>query len=224
MTIKAAVFDAYGTLFDVHAAFRALAEEIGLAGRWEAVSEDWRRKQLEYTWLRALMTRHADFRQVTGEALDWTLARHGIDPALHPRLMALYDTCRAYTAVPGLLASLRKTGIATAILSNGSPGRLASAIAAAGIGDVLDHVLSVEDVGVFKPDARVYQMVPDRMGADPAEVLFVSANGWDAAGAAGFGFRTVWINRAGLPLDRLPATPHHTVTDLADILTLPELA
>jgi len=224
VAIKVAVFDAYGTLFDVHAAFRSLAGDIGLTARWESVSDDWRRKQLEYTWLRALTGTHADFRQVTAQSLDWTLERHGIDPALHPRLMALYDTCAAYPAVPALLAALRDRGLRTAILSNGSPGMLASAVAAAGIGAALDDVLSVEAVGVFKPDRRVYQLVPDRMGVTPDGVLFVSANGWDASGAAGFGFRTAWINRAGLPLDRLAATPHHTLTDLAEILTLPEIA
>jgi 2-haloacid dehalogenase len=224
MTIKTCIFDAYGTLFDVAAAARIAAAEPGrepVAAVWPALAENWRRKQLEYSWLRAVMGAHCDFWQVTQDGLDWAMAASGLaDPELRERLLALYWELAAYPEVPEMLAALRARGMQTAILSNGSPAMLDGAVTSAGIGDLLDDVLSVESVGVFKPHARVYALVTDRFVCRPDEVLFVSSNGWDAAGAAGFGFRTVWVNRAGLPLDRLPATPQ---LQLPDLSSLPEL-
>jgi 2-haloacid dehalogenase len=225
MPIKTCVFDAYGTLFDVAGAARAAAKEPGgavLAQLWPRLAEDWRRKQLEYTWLRAITRRHADFRIVTADALDWAMEAAGLDdPGLRLRLMALYDTLPAYPEVPAMLAALKTQGFATAILSNGSPQMLEAATASAGIAQQLDAVLSVEAVGVFKPDDRVYAQVADRFGTRPEEVLFVSSNGWDVAGAAGFGFVTAWVNRAGHPVDRLPHRPAHI---LADLIPIPSLA
>lgn len=226
MPTKIAVFDAYGTLFDVAAAARRAAEEPGgavLARHWEALAATWRDKQLQYTWLRAITDDYTSFWQVTGDALDYALDAHGLagETALRERLMALYRELDAYPEVPAMLGQLKEAGLSTAILSNGSPEMLMDAVTSAAIGPMLDAVLSVEDVGVFKPDSRVYEMVGTRFGNDPSEVLFVSSNGWDAAGAAGFGFTTAWVNRAGLPLDRLPATPSHILTDLTSI---PELA
>lgn len=215
MQVRAVVFDAYGTLFDVaSAARRAFGDDPAMAAVWPRLAEDWRRKQLEYSWLRAVMGCHADFRQVTAEALDWALAAQGLE-ADRARLMALYDTCAAYPEVPGVLAALRARGLPCAILSNGSPAMLAAAIGAAGLRGAFAAVLSVEDAGVFKPDARVYALVPARLDVAAGEVLFVSSNGWDAAGAAHFGFRTVWVNRTGAPPDRLPAVPETVLTDLA---------
>lgn len=225
MTVTTCIFDAYGTLFDVAGAARLAAAEPGgevLAAVWPRLAEDWRRKQLEYTWLRAVMARHADFETVTGQALDWALESCGIaDPDLRSRLLALYLELPAYPEVPAVLAALKTRGLATAILSNGSPRMLAAAVGSAAIGAFLDDVLSVETVGVFKPDARVYGMVTERFGCARHEVLFVSSNGWDAAAAAGFGFRTAWVNRTGIPVDRLPARPHHVFPDLTRI---PDLA
>ncbi|WP_102226480.1 haloacid dehalogenase type II [Acidimangrovimonas sediminis] len=225
MTITTCVFDAYGTLFDVAAAARDAAaepENAVLAEFWPKLAEDWRRKQLEYSWLRAITGAHADFRQVTGEGLDWAMEAAGLsDPRLRERLMTLYDTLGAYEEVPGMLAELKRRGLATAILSNGAPGMLASAVASAGLGDSLDAVLSVESCGVFKPAAAVYDLVGARFGCAPEAVLFVSSNGWDAAAAAGYGFVTAWVNRAGLPMDRLPWRPAHVLGDLTGI---PELA
>ena len=225
MTITTCIFDAYGTLFDVTAAARAAAAEPGrgaLAAVWPGLAEDWRRKQLEYSWLRAVMGRHADFWTVTGDALDWALEAAGLaDAGLRDRLLALYRELAAYPEVAGVLGELKERGLATAILSNGSPDMLAAAVRSAGIGGLLDDVLSVESAGVFKPDARVYGLVTARFGPARDAVLFVSANGWDAAGAAAFGFRTAWVNRARLPVDRLPARPHHVVADLTPI---PDLA
>ncbi|MCH2249070.1 MAG: haloacid dehalogenase type II [Cognatishimia sp.] len=225
MPIKACVFDAYGTLFDVAAAAREAAQEPGreaFATHWLKVANDWRLKQLQYTWLRAITGAHTDFWQVTQEGLDWALEASGLaEPALRERLLQLYWELSAYPEVPEMLKTLKDQGFETAILSNGSPDMLAGAVDSAGIGDVLDDMLSVESVGIFKPDASVYELVTNRFDCARDEVLFVSSNGWDAAGAAGFGFTTVWVNRAGEPMDRLPWIPHHVLSDLT---TIPDLA
>ncbi|MEZ5911773.1 MAG: haloacid dehalogenase type II [Paracoccaceae bacterium] len=225
MAITTCVFDAYGTLFDVAAAARSAASEPGgetLAAVWPQLAEDWRRKQLEYTWLRAITGAHTDFRTVTADGLDWALEAAGLsDAGLGGRLMALYDRLDAYPEVPAMLGALKAAGFQTAILSNGEPGMLASAVATAGIGTVLDDVLSVESCGIFKPAEAVYDLVGARFGGAPASVLFASSNGWDAAAAAGYGFQTVWVNRAGQPMDRLPWRPAHV---LGDLTAIPDLA
>lgn len=225
MPITTCVFDAYGTLFDVSAAARQAAAEPGQdhwADTWPALAEAWRSKQLQYTWLRAVTGDHTDFWQVTQDGLDWAMEKVGLnDPELRERLLALYWELAAFPEVPRMLATLKAAGKQTAILSNGSPDMLAGAVDSAGIGEWLDAVLSVEEVGIFKPARAVYDMVGARFGGAPQEVLFVSSNGWDAAGAAAYGFTTVWVNRAGEPVDRLPGQPTHILTDLT---TLPELA
>lgn len=218
------VFDAYGTLFDVNAAAQAAASEpahAALSAVWPKLAFDWRRKQLEYSWLRAVADRHCDFWAVTQDGLDWALEAQGLDdPATRKRLLELYWELAAYPEVPAMLATLKAAGKQTAILSNGSPAMLEAAVKSAGIGGQLDAVLSVESVGVFKPHAKVYDMVQDRFGCARADVLFVSSNGWDIAGAAGYGFQTAWVNRAGDPVDRLFAQPHHILRDLT---TIPEI-
>jgi 2-haloacid dehalogenase len=224
--IKVVVFDAYGTLFDVNAAARVAAEEPGraaLAKVWPQVARDWRLKQLQYSWLRAVTGAHADFWQVTQDGLDWALEAAGLggDPELRERLLALYWQLAAYPEVPGMLAALRADGLGTAILSNGAPSMLDGAVESAGIGEMIDAVLSVEAVGVFKPARAVYDLVGETFGVPPGAVLFVSSNGWDAAAGAGYGFDTVWVNRAGEPMDRLPWTPRRVLPDLSRI---PELA
>lgn len=226
MPITTCIFDAYGTLFDVAAAARQAAAEPAferISETWSQIANDWRLKQLQYTWLRAITGDHTDFWAVTGDGLDWALERagHTGDTALRERLMALYWELQAYPEVPDMLAALKDAGMATGILSNGSPDMLSGAVTSAGISRNLDHVLSVESVGIFKPDARVYDMVGHAYGCACAEVLFVSSNGWDAAAAAGYGFTTVWVNRAGEPMDRLPARPGHILSDLT---TIPDLA
>ncbi|MGB5871197.1 MAG: haloacid dehalogenase type II [Albidovulum sp.] len=227
MAITTCIFDAYGTLFDVAAAARKAAAEPGgerLAQIWPHLAEDWRRKQLEYTWLRAVMGAHCDFWAVTEDGLDWAMEAAGLeDTALRARLLALYRALDAYPEVPAMLKTLKTRGLNTAILSNGAPAMLTDAATSAGITHLLDDLLSVESVGVFKPDARVYRLVGARFGTTPDQVLFVSSNGWDAAGAAAFGFPTVWVNRAGLPVDRLPGRPAHIVTDLTGIPDLVSL-
>lgn len=224
-TIKACVFDAYGTLFDVAAAAREAAAAPGgaaLADLWPQLAAHWRAKQLQYTWLRAVTGDHTDFWAVTQDGLDWAMEAAGLqDPALRERLLGLYWELPAYPEVPAMLARLKDMGLATAILSNGSPEMLEGAVSSAGIGPLLDDVLSVESVGIFKPAAPVYALVTGRFDCAREDVLFVSSNGWDAGCAAAFGFETAWVNRADEPMDRLPGLPEHELKDLTHI---PEIA
>ncbi|MBL8659715.1 MAG: haloacid dehalogenase type II [Rhodospirillales bacterium] len=196
------VFDAYGTLFDVHSAVARLRERLGPEA--ERLSELWRIKQLEYSWVRSLMPhrdrRHRDFRLLTEDALDYAMAATGgIDPALRGPLLDAYDALDAYPEVPSVLAALKDKGARLAILSNGSPAMLADATRSAGLDHLFDAVLSVEDAGIFKPDPRVYQLACDRFCVAAEEVSFQSSNAWDAAGAAAFGFSVVWVNRRRQP-------------------------
>ncbi len=217
--IGACVFDAYGTLFDVHSAVRRGGAALG--DKAEKVSALWRQKQLEYTWLRSLMGAHADFWQVTAEGLDYALAAHGMqDASLHARLMDLYLSLEAYPDVADALKRLRAGGKKTAILSNGAPEMLNAAVASAGLSELLDAVLSVEDVGIYKPDRRVYQLAADRLQLAPARVCFVSTNAWDASGAAYFGFRVAWLNRFRQPPERLPGAPATTIESLHELPAL----
>lgn len=221
MTITTLVFDAYGTLFDVTGAARlaaAMPEGAGLGARWPLLAAEWRRKQLEYTWQRAITGGHAPFDQVTAEALDWALEALNLsDPALRARLLALYDELPAFPEALDVLTNLRGAGYRLAILSNGTPRMLASMTRAAGLEALIPDLLSVESVRVYKPDFKVYAVVEPALGAKPAEVLFVSANGWDIAGAARFGFNTAWVNRTGQPMDRLPQRPTYILRDLTEV-------
>ncbi|WP_309664096.1 haloacid dehalogenase type II [Tabrizicola sp.] len=216
---KTVVFDAYGTLFDVAASARLAAAQPGgeaLADHWPALAEIWRRKQLEYSWLRTLMQAHADFAEVTADALDYALEALGLhDRTLRALLLALHDRLPLYPEVPQMLATLKSRDLRLAILSNGTPGMLASAMASAQITDAIEMAISIEDAGIYKPAAAAYALVEARLGVARDRVLFVSANGWDVAGASRYGFATVWVNRAGLPMDRLPHGPNHIIPDLA---------
>jgi 2-haloacid dehalogenase len=198
--IRAVVFDAYGTLLDVHSAMAAHAERLG--EEWPGLSAEWRAKQLEYTWVRSLAGggQHHDFGRVTDDALAFVAARHGIDDnALLANVRDAYDRLSAYPEVTPVLSELRDLGVPRVVLSNGSPAMLARATRAAGIDSLLDAVLSVEAVGVFKPDPRVYGLATDWLGLSPEAVAFCSSNAWDAFGAHAFGFRVVWVNRSGQP-------------------------
>jgi 2-haloacid dehalogenase len=216
--VAACVFDAYGTLFDVHSAVARLGARVGPQA--EALSQLWRSKQLEYTWLRALMGRHADFWQVTGDALDYALARTGVDPAVRAPLLQAYLALDAYPEVPEVLHRLRAGGLKTAILSNGEPRMLEAGARSAGIAGLLDAILSIEEVGIFKPHPDVYQLAVDRLGVAAGRIAFQSSNAWDVHGAAAFGLRAVWINRQGAPAERLPGAAEHELRDLSG---LPEL-
>lgn len=199
-SVQVAVFDAYGTLLDVHSAMARHAGRLG--PDWQRISQDWRLKQIEYSWVRSLTgpAQHRDFARLTDEALQFVAARHGIeDAALLAAIKQAYHALDAYPEVPAMLESLKSNGIPRAILSNGEPEMLAAGVAAAGIGGLLDAVLSVEAAGVFKPDPRVYRLACDRFGVAPGAIAFFSSNAWDAFGAHVFGFRVFWINRSGQP-------------------------
>lgn len=214
--IEACVFDAYGTLFDVSSVARGAQD--GLGERWQALSDLWRTKQLQYTWLRGLAGHHADFWQVTGDALDFAMTTLDMqDAALRQRLMNLYLSIAAYPEVPATLAALQARGIRCAILSNGSPAMLAAAVGNSGIAPSIDAVLSVETVGVFKPHPDVYGMAPKALGLPKERICFLSSNGWDAYSAKAFGFKVLWCNRFGQAPERIPATPDGEIKDLSEL-------
>ncbi|MGO9170343.1 MAG: haloacid dehalogenase type II [Rhodomicrobium sp.] len=213
--VKACVFDAYGTLFDVHAPAAALASELGERG--PAISAQWRAKQLEYTWLRSLMGRYADFQQVTADALDYTLAAHGLSSSpLRGRMLALYHSLAAYPDALACLQALKGARARTGILSNGSPSMLTAAVTSAKLGAYLDYILSVDTVRIYKPSPEVYKLAPNAFGVEPAQIAFVSANGWDCAGAAAFGFRVIHVNRFDQTDERLGAGPEVHVANLSE--------
>jgi len=216
LDVSACVFDAYGTLLDINAAAKRCRGDLG--PKADPLAALWRSKQLEYSWLRSLMGSHADFWQVTGDALDYAMETLGLtDAALRARLMELYRVLDAYPEAKATLETLKRAGIPCAILSNGTPGMLASAIQSAGIGDLLDHVISVEECGIYKPHPSVYALAAQRLGLAPARIGFVSSNAWDAAGAASFGFQVAWINRNSAKPERLPAAPREEIKSLAQL-------
>jgi len=214
--IKACVFDAYGTLFDVHS---AVGRHRGrLAERADAVSDTWRTKQLQYTWLRTLMGHYIPFWQITQDALDFAMQAHGVeDPALRQDLCDAYLSLDCYPEVPGVLQALREGGLKTAVLSNGSPDMLDAAVDSSGLSDLLDASLSVDSIGFYKPDMRVYQIACDHFGLQPAEISFQSSNAWDAYAAASFGFQVAWCNRFGQAPERLPDSPGAEIKTLAEL-------
>ena len=217
--IRACVFDAYGTLFDYASAAAACRDALG--DKLGPLNALWREKQLQYTWLRALQGKHADFWQVTGEALDFALETLGIaDGTLRGRLMNLYLTLDAFPEVPQMLQRLKAAGLKTAILSNGSPQMLEAAVKNAKIADLLDAVLSVEAVGVYKPHPNVYQLAVHRLGIEPNAISFQSSNAWDAYAASAFGMRVVWCNRYAQRPERLPGAPDREITSLAELPSL----
>ncbi len=220
---RAVVFDAYGTLFDIARPTARLAERIGpVADRLGAL---WRTLQLEYTWLLTLMGRYRPFDVVTADALQVAMAECGVgDAGLAADLLAVYDRLDAFAdAAPGL-AAIAEGGLPRVILSNGTPAMLAGAVSAAGLGGMIDDILSADQVRLYKPRAEVYQLAVDRLGLPADAIAFVSSNGWDIAGATAFGFRPIWLNRAGRPADRLglPAPPEITTLDALSDLLLPD--
>jgi len=217
--VRACVFDAYGTLFDFASAARRCRDALG--ERADALTVLWRDKQLQYTWLRAVQGRHADFWQVTGDALDFALESLGLeDASLRARLMELYLTLQTFPEVPQVLDRLRRAGLPTAILSNGSPAMLAAAVTGANLDGLLDAVLSVEQAGVYKPHPKVYQLAVDRLGVPAAAIAFQSSNAWDAYAASAFGMKVVWCNRYGQKRERLPGAPDAEIASLAELPAL----
>ena len=217
--IKACVFDAYGTLFDVHSAVGKHRERLGDIA--DQVSAVWRTKQLEYTWLRSLMGYHADFWQVTQDALDYAFDMHDVrNPDLRKDLIDAYLKLDCYPEVPGALSALKDRGFEIAILSNGTPTMLEAAVRNSGLEEVISKIFSVEKAGVFKPDPRVYQIAVDELNVKLEEIVFQSSNAWDASGAAAFGFKVAWVNRFGQSPERLPGRP---TVEIIDLSKLPEL-
>ena len=214
--IRACVFDAYGTLFDYASGAARCRDALG--DKWERLNALWREKQLQYTWLRAAQGIHADFWQVTGDALDFALETIGVaESALRARLMQLYLELDAFPEVAQTLRRLRASGIKTAILSNGTPEMLRAAVKNAGLADLLDAVISVESAGVYKPHPKVYRLATQRFELAPEAISFQSSNAWDAYAASAFGMRAVWCNRYGQRPERLPGRPDFEVRSLADL-------
>ena len=217
--IRACVFDAYGTLFDFASAARACRDVLG--DKVDTLTALWRDKQLQYTWLRAAQGRHADFWQVTGDALDFVLESMGLDrPGLRERLMECYLTLAPFPEVEEVLRHLKRSGMRTAILSNGSPRMLSAVVMGAKLDGLLDAVLSVEEAGVYKPHPKVYQLAVDRLGVPAPSIAFQSSNAWDAHAASAFGMKVVWCNRYGQKRERLPGAPDREVKSLAGLPAL----
>ena len=211
------VFDAYGTLFDVHAAASRYAGDIG--ERWARFSEIWRLKHLEYTWIYAQTGRHTSFWKLAGDSLDTAAASvGGLPDGMKDKLLAAYRELDAYPEVPAVLQGLRARGAKTAILTNGDPDMIEAAARAAGLSQQLDRIITVHDVGVFKPNLSVYKLVTDAFCCTPGDVSFQSSNRWDITGAHVFGFNTVWVNRAGAPAEYPDTPPDRTVSDLNALL------
>ena len=214
--IRACVFDAYGTLLDVHSAVAKHRSRLG--EKADAVSAAWRTKQLEYSWQRTILDRYVDFWRLTSDGLDFALDAHGVeDAALRDDLLDAYQSLDCFPEVPGVLKTLREAGLATAILSNAPPMMLEAAVESAGIGDRLDAVISADRLGVYKPSAQVYRLALDELDVARTQVSFQSSNGWDAAGAATFGFRVVWCNRTGQARERMPDAPDVEVRTLDEL-------
>ena len=217
MHLKSIAFDAYGTLFDVYSV-SSLAEEL-FPGNGAQLATIWRDKQIEYTRLRTLCDKYADFWQVTGDALDYACATLGLEPtpSSRGRLMGQYAELSAFPENAAQLRRLKDAGITLSILSNGTPWMLDQAVKASGLEGYFEHILSVDAVKRFKTAPEAYQMGPDALGCHTKEILFVSSNCWDICGATWFGYRTIWLNRYGLPLERLGVEPHQIGTSLEDV-------
>jgi 2-haloacid dehalogenase len=218
---KIFVFDAYGTLFDVDASCRELSQKIG--NEWENLSNIWRLKQIQYTWLRNSMDDYVDFWQITKDALDFAMETLSItDNKLREDLLLLYLKLKAYPEVKSVLISLKSMGIKTVILSNGNKKMLTSAILNAGIKNLIDEVLSADDCGVYKPSKRVYDLVENKMGVNKKNILFFSSNAWDVHAASKYGFKTIWVNRFDSILEKLPGKPDHIINSLEQIKKMSE--
>ncbi len=211
------VFDAYGTLFDVHSAVARHAADVGPQA--ERLSELWRSKQLEYTWVRTLAGRYADFQELTEESLDYAADRcGGLTAITRARLLAAYAELSPFPEVRGVLKGLRYRGIKTAILSNGTPAMLAKAVTSAGLEGLFDAVLSVDPLKIYKTAPAAYELVGSQFGTKPDEVTFLSSNRWDIAGATAFGFASIWVNRTGLPDEYAELAPKAVIKSLEALL------
>ena len=216
--IKAIIFDAYGTLFDVNSAAEKCKEKLG--DKWEGFANYWRTTQLEYTWLRSLMRRHKDFWQITEDSLDKSMNFYNIDKAMRSELLNLYKVLSPFTEVRDALNKLKLSNYKLAILSNGTPDLLNELVVSNGLKDIFDDIFSVEEVGIFKPDSKVYDLPINKYNIAKNEVLFLSANTWDVSGAGNYGYNTVWVNRNNNIFDKLDFEPNKQISNLSELLDL----
>jgi len=213
--IKVCAFDAYGTCFDINSAAKSLANKIGKD--WLAFSSTWRTVQLEYTWLRSLMKRYVDFWKVTEDSLEYAMESHGIDKNFKNELLNLYKKLNPYPELKDCLKSLKSKKLKICILSNGSTDLLKQLISNAGVQELFDDLISVEDVKIFKPDPQVYELVTKKYKCKPEEVCFMSSNTWDIVGGGLFGYQTVWVDRFNKKFDKLDYKPNMQIKDLSEL-------
>ena len=216
--IKAIIFDAYGTLFDVNSAAEKCKDKIG--DKWEGFANYWRTTQLEYTWLRSLMKRHKDFWQVTEESLDKSMKTYEIDSSMRKELLDLYKILSTFEEVPEVLKSLKEKNYKLAILSNGTPTLLNELVKSNNLENIFDDIFSIEEVGIYKPDSKVYDLPINQYQIQKNEVVFLSANTWDVSGGGNYGYNSIWVNRKNNTFDNLDYVPKHQITDLSKLLDI----
>ena len=216
--IKAIIFDAYGTLFDVNSAAEKCKEKLG--DKWEGFANYWRTTQLEYTWLRSLMRRHKDFWQITEDSLDKSMNFYNIDNSMRSELLNLYKVLSPFTEVRDALNKLKQSNYKLAILSNGTPDLLNELVVSNQLKDIFDDIFSVEEAGIFKPDSKVYDLPINKYNIEKNEVLFLSTNTWDVSGAGNYGYNTVWVNRNNNIFDKLDFEPNQQISNLSELLDL----
>ena len=214
--IKAIIFDAYGTLFDVNSAAEKCKEKLG--DKWEGFANYWRTTQLEYTWLRSLMRRHKDFWQITEDSLDKSMNFYNIDNSMRSELLNLYKVLSPFTEVNDALKKLKQSNYKLAILSNGTPDLLNELVVSNGLKDIFDDIFSVEEVKIFKPDSKVYDLPINKYNIEKNEVLFLSANTWDVSGAGNYGYNTIWVNRNSNIFDKLDFEPNEQISNLLEYI------
>ena len=215
---KAIVFDAYGTLFDVNSAAEKCKDKIG--DKWETFSNYWRTTQLEYTWLRSLMKRHKDFWQITEDSLDKSMLTFKIDKSMRNELLNLYKELSTFPEVKSVLEELKKKSIKLAILSNGTPSLLSNLVKNSNLENLFDDVFSIEEVKIYKPDPKVYDIPINKYKVKKEEITFLSANTWDVSGGGNYGYNAIWVNRSNNVFDKLDYTPKYEVKNLKELLDL----
>ena len=216
--IKAIIFDAYGTLFDVNSAAEKCKDKIG--DKWEGFANYWRTTQLEYTWLRSLMDRHKDFWQVTGDSLDKSMNKFKIDPTMKNELLDLYKTLSPFPEVPEVLNLLKEKKYKLGILSNGTPSLLSKLVKSNNLDNIFDDIFSIEEVGIYKPDSKVYDMPVKKYQIKVDEIAFLSANTWDVSGGGNYGYNAIWVNRNKSIFDNLDYKPKNEVSNLTQLVDI----
>ena len=216
--VKAIIFDAYGTLFDVNSAAEKCKDKIG--DKWESFADFWRTTQLEYTWLRSLMKRHKDFWQITEDSLDKSMKAFSIDPSMKNELMNLYKVLSPFKEVPETLKKLKGKNFKLAILSNGTPSLLDELVKSNNLDKLFDDIFSIEEVGIYKPDSRVYDLPIKKYKIKNSEVMFLSANTWDVSGGGNYGYQSIWVNRNNNIFDNLDFNPSNQIKDLTELVNL----